>query len=115
MNTHRRAGILVGIFAACLAAVTLASHLLANAESQGNSSGAAIINATATIPPGPQGELIAYGRDIVSDTPKYASSFISARLSCAACHPGAGTQPHAGSFLGIYALFPQWNKRANRF
>ena len=115
MNAHHRAGILAGIFAGCLATVTLASHLLADAEAQGDSPGAATVNATATIPPGPQGELIAYGRDIVTDTPKYASSFISARLSCAACHPGAGTQPHAGSFLGIYALFPQWNKRANRF
>jgi cytochrome c len=23
--------------------------------------------------------------------------------------------PHGGSFLGIYATFPQWNKRSHRF
>ncbi|HEV2879238.1 MAG TPA: hypothetical protein VGW96_06600, partial [Candidatus Eremiobacteraceae bacterium] len=29
----------------------------------------AAVNATATIPPGPQGALIAYGRDILEQTP----------------------------------------------
>ena len=115
MSGPRRASIVMVIAGTCFAAVALASHLLADPAPQADLSGTPSTNATATIPPGPQGELIAYGRDLVTDTPKYAGSYVTARLSCAACHPGAGTQPHAGSFLGIYALFPQWNKRANRF
>ena len=75
----------------------------------------AALNATATFPPGPAGKLIAYGRDILDQTPKYAGAFITARMSCAACHPGGGTQAHAGSLVGSYATFPQWNKRAHRF
>ena len=35
-------------------------------------------------------------------------------MSCADCHIAAGTQPRGGSFVGTYARFPQWNKRAHR-
>ena len=72
-------------------------------------------SARAGIPAGPKGELIAYGRDLLTQTPKYAGSYITARMSCAACHPRAGTQAHAGSLVGAYAMFPQWNRRAHRF
>lgn len=72
-------------------------------------------DARATFPPGPQGDLIRYGHDLIEDTPRYASGYITAQMSCAACHLQAGRQPHAGSLLGIYALFPQWSKRAHRF
>lgn len=75
----------------------------------------AAINAAAAIPAGAQGDLIRYGRNIITDTPKYAGQYISARMSCAACHPQGGTVPHEGSLLGTYAKFPQWNKRAHRF
>ncbi|HEV3090969.1 MAG TPA: c-type cytochrome, partial [Candidatus Cybelea sp.] len=37
-----------------------------------------------------------------------------ADLVCDDCHLAAGTQPKGGSFLGTYARFPQWNKRAHR-
>ena len=75
----------------------------------------AVANAAATIPPGAEGALIRYGRDIISSTPTYAGSYITARMSCAACHPQAGTKAHEGSFVGTYARFPQWNKRAGRY
>ena len=75
----------------------------------------ASVAANATFPPGPQGQLIAYGHDLIAQTPKYAGANITARMSCAACHPNAGRTPHEGSFLGTYALFPQWNKRSKRF
>jgi thiosulfate dehydrogenase len=75
----------------------------------------ASVDATATLPPGPEGDLIGYGRDIINDTRKYMPANVGARLDCAACHLGAGTVPRGGSFLGIYAKFPQWNKRSGRF
>jgi thiosulfate dehydrogenase len=75
----------------------------------------AAISATAPFPSGPQGALLTYGRNILVQTPTYAGAYITARMSCAACHPHAGTQAHAGSLVGSYAMFPQWNKRAHRF
>jgi thiosulfate dehydrogenase len=36
-------------------------------------------------------------------------------MECSACHLNAGTVPHGGSLLGVYATFPQWNGRAKRF
>jgi len=106
------------------ALVTMSAVIVACASGMRGDSGApapasapdqAALNATATFPPGPQGELIAYGRDVLEQTPKYAGAYITARMSCAACHPGGGTQAHAGSLVGSYATFPQWNKRAHRF
>jgi len=72
-------------------------------------------DAAATIPPGPEGELISYGRNVFNQTPTYAGRYIGARMSCAACHPGGGTIRHEGSLLGQYAKFPQWNSRSHRF
>ena len=71
--------------------------------------------ARAPIPSGPDGDLIRYGRSLITDTQKYAGHYVTAGMSCAACHIDGGTKPHGGSLLGIYANFPQWNKRAKRF
>ena len=76
---------------------------------------AALVNATASIPFGPEGDMIRYGQNIFVHTPQYAGKYIGAHMSCAACHPGGGTRPHANSLLGVYARFPQWNERSHRF
>ena len=80
----------------------------------GHDSGAAAA-ASAAIPAGDEGRLIAYGRDILTKTQTLLPADISATMSCEACHNSAGRKPHAGSLLGVYAKFPQWNKRAHRF
>lgn len=72
-------------------------------------------DAAATPPPGPEGDLIKYGRDLFDETPKYAAKYVTARMSCAACHPNGGTVAHEGSLLGQYAKFPQYNSRSHRF
>src|SRR5208337_1203914 len=64
---------------------------------------------------GREGELIRYGRLLINETPKFAGRYITAQMSCSACHINAGTKPRGGSLLGVYAKFPQWNRRANRF
>jgi thiosulfate dehydrogenase len=113
----RRVGTVIVIAIICMVSVMYATQLRAETPAPPASGTAdqAAANAAATMPPGPQGELIAYGRDLIEQTPKYMAANITARLSCAACHPGGGTQPHAGSLLGVYAKFPQWNNRAQRF
>ena len=66
------------------------------------------------LPAGPVGESIARGHDLIVQTHHLMKSFVRADLSCADCHIAAGTQPRGGSFVGVYARFPQWNKRAHR-
>jgi len=75
----------------------------------------ATVDARATFPPGPRGELIQYGHDLFVNTAVLAKPYVSARMSCAACHVDAGRQPHAGSLLGVYAKVPGWTPRAHRF
>ena len=71
--------------------------------------------ANATLPPGREGQLIAQGRAIIEHTQSRMRNNVRAAMSCEACHVAAGTKPHAGSFVGIYATFPQWNKRSQRY
>lgn len=66
------------------------------------------------LPTGGIGKSIRYGHDIIVDTHRYLKANIRAKMACAACHIDAGTKPQGGSFLGTYARFPQWNKRAHR-
>lgn len=71
--------------------------------------------ALAPLPAGKEGALVAYGRNIIHDTPKYAGRYSKVGMSCEACHIDAGTKAHGGSFRGIFANFPQYNKRSKRF
>jgi thiosulfate dehydrogenase len=92
--------------------------LLASAATQRSAGAvpdAAQAAATAPLPTGDEGDLITYGRSLITDTQKYAGAYITAGMSCSACHIAGGTVAHGGSLLGIYAKFPQWNKRAKRF
>jgi thiosulfate dehydrogenase len=75
----------------------------------------AMVAAQATFPPGPEGDLIREGRALITDTQAHAGQYVKAGMSCDACHVAAGTKAHGGSFLGIAANFPQWNKRSKRF
>jgi thiosulfate dehydrogenase len=84
-------------------------------SSPGVSAPAGVAPAAQASPAGSYEALVSYGRDIIHDTPHYAGRYIRAGMSCEACHIDAGMKPHGGSFRGIYAKFPQWNKRAKRF
>lgn len=112
-----RAALVLLLAVVCAIVVACAGHMRSQSQAPAatNVLEPASVAASATFPPGPQGQLIAYGHDLIAQTPKYMSANISARMSCAACHPNAGRTPHEGSLLGIYVKFPQWNKRAGRF
>jgi thiosulfate dehydrogenase len=66
------------------------------------------------LPTGPLGDSIAYGYAIMVKTHHLMKPYVRADLTCADCHVAAGTKPRGGSFIGTYARFPQWNKRAHR-
>ncbi len=66
------------------------------------------------LPTGAVGDSIRLGRSIVTDTQTTRKGYVTARMECAACHVDGGTRAHAGSFVGTYSYFPQWNRRAGR-
>jgi thiosulfate dehydrogenase len=94
------------------AAVALAAALAACAQNAPQAAQAP--SAPADLPTGALGASIALGRDVINDPHKYLPHDVKADMSCAACHIGAGTVARGGSFVGTYARFPQWNKRAHR-
>ncbi|HZZ65390.1 MAG TPA: c-type cytochrome [Candidatus Baltobacteraceae bacterium] len=63
---------------------------------------------------GAAAEMAAYGRELILHTRKHLRPYVTANMDCAACHVNAGTKARGGSFVGIAAEFPQWNKRAHR-
>lgn len=107
------------VYRAFTAALTLA-FLAACAQPanesapQGSASPQASLYDPAALPTGPLGASIRFGHDIITDTQKTVPQYVTARMTCAACHLDAGTKARGGSFVGVYARFPQWNKRAKR-
>jgi thiosulfate dehydrogenase len=72
-------------------------------------------DAVATFPPGPEGAELARARQLLDHTNTLLPKNVGAGLTCSSCHIAGGTTPSAFSFLGTYAKFPQYNKRAHRF
>jgi thiosulfate dehydrogenase len=66
------------------------------------------------LPSGPVGDSIAYGRALITKTNSMMKQDVRADLTCGDCHVAAGTKERGGSFIGTYARFPQWNRRAHR-
>lgn len=62
----------------------------------------------------PPSAVASYGREILNHTPRYMKGFVRADMSCSACHLQNGTKARGGSLAGVYARFPQYNKRAHR-
>jgi len=67
-----------------------------------------------TLGPGPENDLIRYGRELIVDTPRYigkgaedpAMAFAGNDLACQSCHLKAGLQPFAAPFVSTAATFP---------
>lgn len=93
-----------------LLAVALVALLAACAGTPGQKTPATPMPAAT----GAVGDLAAYGRELIVHTRKYMPRYVTANMDCSACHLDAGTKVRGGSFEGIAAQFPQWNKRAHR-
>ena len=104
---------LVGINACSSNSVNASSATGAAATSAANVDRA--LSTPQPLPGGAYGNLVRYGRDIIENTKKDMPGNVGAAMSCEACHIAAGTKPHGGSYVGIFAEFPQWNKRSKRF
>ncbi len=103
----------VAMTAACANRSSQSSAPQQSASASASSASEALYDPQA-LPTGPLGASIKLGHDILDDTQKYLPHNVVAGMSCSACHVAAGTQARAGSLVGVYARFPQWNKRAKR-
>jgi thiosulfate dehydrogenase len=68
----------------------------------------------AKLGPGPENDLIRYGRDLIVNTPRHigknatdpAMRYAGNDLACQNCHLNAGLQPFAAPFVSTFATFP---------
>src|SRR5574344_2351657 len=68
-----------------------------------------------TIPNNEFGDLIKYGKGLVTHTYKYIGPevedkkmrFAGNNLACQSCHLDAGTKAYSAGFIGVFANFPQ--------
>ena len=103
---HLRSSLIIAL--ACAALILGVAH-----AAPSTSSGQALYDANA-LPSGDVGDSIRLGHDIMADPKKYLPKNVVADLTCESCHVNGGTVKRGGSFMGTYARFPQWNKRAKR-
>ena len=70
--------------------------------------------------PGPENDLIRYGRDLIVNTPRYigknatdpAMRYAGNDLACQNCHLNAGLQPFAAPFVSTFAHLPDDGRRS---
>jgi thiosulfate dehydrogenase len=62
----------------------------------------------------PQGERIRRGYRIFTNTPTEASAFTHGTVSCSNCHLNAGQRERALPLVGVAAVYPEMNRRAER-
>ena len=72
-------------------------------------------------PPSPEaipenlfGEWVELGHQIVVNTQQYAKPYVGNRLNCTNCHLDAGLNPNAASFVGLAAVYPEYQSRNAR-
>ncbi len=74
-----------------------------------------------SVPKGPLGDSIKYGKELISHTYKYIGPLtddVSKRYSgnnyaCSNCHIDAGTRPNSLGFVGVYLLYPAYDSRVD--
>lgn len=71
-----------------------------------------------TIPNSPLGDMIRFGRDVFTDTQRYAKPYVRNRLNCVNCHLDAGRQANAAPLWAAYVAYPAFrakNQQVNSF
>lgn len=68
------------------------------------------------LPPGPLGETIQLGRELVERTSSHelTQPYVGNSLNCTSCHLRNGTDPKAASFIGVATAYPAWSPREQR-
>src|SRR5215510_5434237 len=66
-----------------------------------------------TIPDGPMGEAVRYGKRILTQTQRYARSYVGNGLNCSSCHLNAGAKAYA-AWMGLWGVFPEYRARSGK-
>lgn len=61
--------------------------------------------------PAPTG-IVAHGKLIFDQTPRFAQPWVGNRLSCSDCHLRSGTADYSAPMIDLAGLFPMFNERA---
>lgn len=75
---------------------------------------------TNTIPAGPFGQAVKYGRQLVINTAYYigpdgiAGKYLGNKITCNNCHQDAGTKPYSFNLIPSFANYPQYRARENK-
>lgn len=75
---------------------------------------------TAPIPDGKEGEMVRYGKELITNTANYFGpevidgATMGNNLACSNCHLDAGTKPYAAPYIGLTGVFPQYIGRENK-
>src|SRR5215813_12624151 len=64
-----------------------------------------------TIPDGPLGDAVRYGKNILTQTTLYARAYVGNELNCSSCHLDAGTKAYAAPWVGLWGMFPEYRGR----
>jgi thiosulfate dehydrogenase len=64
-----------------------------------------------TIPEGPVGDAIRYGKKVLTETQTYASAYVGSGLNCSSCHLEAGRKAYASPWVGVWGVFPEYRSR----
>ena len=67
-----------------------------------------------SIPGDQRGDAIRMGYLMVVDTQEYGKRYVGNALNCTNCHIDAGLNPNAAPFVGISALYPEYDVRTGR-
>ena len=58
-----------------------------------------------TIPAGPVGEAVRYGKRVLTQTQVFASAYVGNGLNCSSCHLEAGAKAYAAPWLGLWGMY----------
>ncbi|MDE2482651.1 MAG: c-type cytochrome [bacterium] len=106
--------LVVALAAVALTAACASDGGKSTAPQASSSSAQSALYDPQAVPTGPVGDAIKVGHDIIMDPQKYLPNDVVSDMSCGACHIAGGTVKRGGTFAGVYARFPQWNKRSKR-
>jgi len=67
-----------------------------------------------TIPEGPVGDAIRYGKKVLTETQRYALAYVGNGLNCSSCHLDAGRKGWASPWVGIWGVFPEYRSRSGK-
>ena len=64
-----------------------------------------------TIPEGPVGAAVRYGKKVLTETQTYAKEYVGNGLNCSTCHLDAGRRAYASPWIGLWGMFPEYRSR----